>query len=169
MVTLTESDAMLTRWRKTRDDRRAPRLPPVSARLVEFTVTSRDRSGRPGKTSRCRVLTTLLDHRRYPADQIAALYAERWEIELVYARAALMSGGLDAVERVVLPLHAVHPSGVRQPLPVRRLRRSIDSSTVALWARIAWGACDRAARSSSLFGRAEPLVMAGWHESTGRR
>lgn len=34
------------------------------------------------------VLTILLDHRhrRYPADQIAALYAERWQIELTYAR-----------------------------------------------------------------------------------
>jgi IS4 transposase len=49
-------------------------------------VTTRDRSGRPIKTSRYRVLTTLLDHHRYPAAQIAALYAERWQIELVYGR-----------------------------------------------------------------------------------
>ena len=32
------------------------------------------------------MLTTLLDHRRYPAEQIAALYAERWQIVLTYAR-----------------------------------------------------------------------------------
>lgn len=85
-VRLHESDAMLTRRRTSRGERDLPRLRPVLARLVEFTVTSRDRSGRRGKTSRYRVLTTLLDHRRYPAEKIAALYAERWQIELTYAR-----------------------------------------------------------------------------------
>jgi hypothetical protein len=85
-VVLQESGQMLARRRKTCDDKTLPRLAPTLARLVEFTVTSRDRSGRPVKTSRYRVLTTLLDHRRYPADQIAALYAERWQIELTYAR-----------------------------------------------------------------------------------
>jgi hypothetical protein len=85
-VMLHESDQMLARRRKTCDDKRLTRLQPVLTRLVEFTVTSRDRSGRPIRTSRYRVLTTLLDHRRYPADQIAALYAERWQIELTYAR-----------------------------------------------------------------------------------
>lgn len=85
-VMLHESDQMLARRRKTCDDKTLSRLAPVLARLVEFTVTSRDRSGRPVKTSRYRVLTTLLDHRSYPAEQIAALYAERWQIELTYAR-----------------------------------------------------------------------------------
>jgi hypothetical protein len=84
-VDLVESDAMLTRRRKSTGDRGLTRLAPVTARLVEFTVTSRDRSGRT-KTSRYRVLTTLLDHDRYPATKIAALYAERWQIELVYGR-----------------------------------------------------------------------------------
>ena len=85
-VMLHESDQMLARRRKTCGDKTMPRLAPTLARLVEFTVTSRDRSGRPVKTSRYRVLTTLLDHRRHPAEKIAALYAERWQIELTYAR-----------------------------------------------------------------------------------
>ena len=85
-VMLHESDQMLTRRRKTGDNKSLTRLQPRLARLVEFTVTSRDRSGRPIKTSRYRVLTTLLDHRLYPAEQIAALYAQRWQIELTYAR-----------------------------------------------------------------------------------
>jgi len=84
-VRLVESDAMLSRRRKATGDRKAPRLRPVTARLVELTVTSRDRSART-RTSRYRVLTTLLDHHRYPASQIAALYAERWQVELVYGR-----------------------------------------------------------------------------------
>ena len=31
-----------------------------------------------------RVLTTLLDHEAYPAREIAALYAERWQIEIAF-------------------------------------------------------------------------------------
>ena len=31
-----------------------------------------------------RVLTTLLDHQAYPAREIAALYAERWQIEIAF-------------------------------------------------------------------------------------
>ncbi|MEV5212470.1 transposase [Micromonospora sp. NPDC053740] len=42
-----------------------------------------DRAGKT-TTSRFRILATLLDHEAYPADQIARLYAERWQAELVY-------------------------------------------------------------------------------------
>ena len=41
------------------------------------------RSGRT-KTTRIRVLTTLLDHEAYPARDIAVLYAERWQIEIAF-------------------------------------------------------------------------------------
>lgn len=82
-VRLRESDAMLARRRKTSGDPKAARLDDSIARLVEFTVTLTDRAGTM-TTSRFRVLTTLLDHDAYPADQIAALYAERWQAELVY-------------------------------------------------------------------------------------
>jgi hypothetical protein len=85
LVELAESDQMLSRRRKTSGDRSLTRLPPVLARLVEFTVTSRDRGGRT-TISRYRVLTTLHNHTRYPAPKIAALYAERWQIELTYGR-----------------------------------------------------------------------------------
>src|SRR6266542_463561 len=37
-------------------------------------------------TSRFRILTTLLDHEQYPAGQIAAVYAERWQVEVIYLR-----------------------------------------------------------------------------------
>ncbi len=82
-VRLQESDAMLTRRRKTSNEPTAARLEDIIARLVEFTVTLTDRAGKT-TTSRFRVLTTLLDHDAYPAEQIAALYAERWQAELVY-------------------------------------------------------------------------------------
>ena len=58
-------------------DLRAARLPDTIARLVTFTVTATTRSGRT-KTTRMRVLTTLLDHEAHPA-----WYGSRtWRCEL---------------------------------------------------------------------------------------
>ncbi|HET8659488.1 MAG TPA: IS4 family transposase [Micromonosporaceae bacterium] len=84
-VRLRESDAMLAARRAKAGDRHLPRLADTIARLVEFTVTVTDRQGRK-RTSRFRVLTTLLDHVAYPAEQIAAAYAERWQAETTYLR-----------------------------------------------------------------------------------
>jgi len=83
LVLLHESDGMLTKRRRDAGDKTAPRLPDTVARLVQFTVVTRTRSGRT-KNSVIRVLTTLLDHAAFPAAQIAALYAERWQVEIAY-------------------------------------------------------------------------------------
>ena len=83
LVMLHESDGMRTRRRKDTGDPRAERLPDTIARLVTFTVTATTRSGKT-KTTRMRVLTTLLDHEAYPARDIAVLYAERWQIEIAF-------------------------------------------------------------------------------------
>ena len=83
LVMLHESDGMRARRRRETGDRHAERLPDTIARLVTFTVTTVTRSGR-AKTTRMRVLTTLLDHRAYPAAEIAVLYAERWQIEIAF-------------------------------------------------------------------------------------
>ena len=78
VVRLHESDAMLT-------DRRLPRLADILARLVEFTLTVTDSTGR-ARTTRFQILTTLLDHETYPAAQVAAVYAQRWQVEVIYLR-----------------------------------------------------------------------------------
>jgi hypothetical protein len=83
LVMLHESDGMRTRRRRDTGDPHAERLPDTEARLVAFTVTARTRSGRT-KTTLIRVLTTLLDHETYPAREIAALYAERWQVEIAF-------------------------------------------------------------------------------------
>ena len=83
LVMLHESDGMRTRRRRETGNRDAPRLPDTVARLVTFTVTAATRSGR-SKTTQIRVLTTLLDHQAYPAREIAALYAERWQVETAF-------------------------------------------------------------------------------------
>jgi hypothetical protein len=85
LVRLRESDSMLGYRRARTGDRGLTRLPDTIARLVEFTLTVTDTRGQ-ARTSRFRILTTLLDHEAYPAEQIAAIYAERWQVEIIYLR-----------------------------------------------------------------------------------
>ncbi len=81
LVILHESDGMPGKRRRGIAGKTAPRLPDTTARLVQFTIVTRTRSGRV-KTSVIRVLTTLLDRVAFPAAEIAALYAERWQVEI---------------------------------------------------------------------------------------
>jgi hypothetical protein len=87
LVLLHESDSMLGKRCRDIADGTAPRLPGTVARLVQFTVTTRTRSGRV-KTSVIRVLTTLLDHAGFPppgslpctpkVSQLLARRARKW-------------------------------------------------------------------------------------------
>jgi len=53
----------------------------LPVRVIEYTV---DDQGRPGaKGTTYRLVTTILDPAAAPADELAALYAERWEIESI--------------------------------------------------------------------------------------
>jgi hypothetical protein len=83
LVMLHESDGMRARRRRDTGNKAAARLPDTTARLVQFTIVTRTRGGR-AKASTIRLLTTLLDHEEFPAAQIAALYAERWQIEIAF-------------------------------------------------------------------------------------
>jgi hypothetical protein len=83
LVLLRESGAMLGTRRRDAGDKTVPRLPDTVARLVSFTVLTRARSGRM-KTTAIRVLTTLLDPDLYPARELAALYARRWQVETAF-------------------------------------------------------------------------------------
>lgn len=102
LVRLRESNAMLARRRAKTGDRSAARLPDTVARLVEFTLTVTDEAGR-ARTSRFRVLTTLLDHQAYPAEQVAAIYGERWQVEVIYARVKVALRGAGTRLRAQTP------------------------------------------------------------------
>jgi len=53
-----------------------------SVRVVEYSINDH---GRPdAKGTRYRLVTTITDPERAPADELAALYAERWEIESAF-------------------------------------------------------------------------------------
>jgi hypothetical protein len=54
----------------------------LPVRVVEYAI---DDEGRPGATGTTyRLLTTILDPTQAPADELAALYAQRWEIESIF-------------------------------------------------------------------------------------
>jgi hypothetical protein len=106
MLRLGESDATLTARRAKTGDRTLPRLHDTLARLIEFTLSVTDSTNRT-RTSRFRILTTLLDHARYPADQIAAVYAERWQVEVIYLRVKATHRGAGTRLRGQTPALAV--------------------------------------------------------------
>jgi hypothetical protein len=83
LVLLRESRTMLCMRRKDAGNPALSRLPDTVARLVCFTVVTRTRSGR-AKSTAIRVLTTLLDPDEFPARQVAACYAERWQVETAF-------------------------------------------------------------------------------------
>jgi len=56
-------------WRKVPDQ--------ITVRIIRFTATIRGFRGR-----RITLVTTLLDPKLYPAEQISGLYARRWRLEL---------------------------------------------------------------------------------------
>jgi hypothetical protein len=83
LVLLRESKLMLGRRRRAAGDKTLPRHPATRARLVSFTITSRTRGGRT-RTTTMKVLTTLTDPAAFPAREIAALYARRWQVEIAF-------------------------------------------------------------------------------------
>jgi hypothetical protein len=85
LLRLHESDAMRAKRRKDSGDPHAERLADTTARLIEFDVTVTDLRGRR-RSSRIRLLTTLLDHQAFPAVELTKLYAERWQVEIAYLR-----------------------------------------------------------------------------------
>jgi Transposase DDE domain len=65
----------------------------VTVRVIEFLITLACEDGTT-RTERYRAATTLLDHRRYPAADLAAAYARRRGIETAYREAkSCLAGG----------------------------------------------------------------------------
>jgi hypothetical protein len=65
----------------------------VTVRVIGFLITVACEDGTT-RTERYRAVTTLLDHRRYPAADLAAACARRWGIESAYREAkSYLAGG----------------------------------------------------------------------------
>jgi hypothetical protein len=84
------------------------RLGGIEVRVIDAEITA-TLGGRKQHTGRYRLVTTLTDHRRYPAAEIVALYHQRWEIETAFLEMkSTMLGG-----RV---LRAQSPAGIDQEI-----------------------------------------------------
>lgn len=68
-----KKDLKRGRFRNVADGARIP------VRVIEYMVTNRGE-----ETETIRLITTIGDHELAPAGELAALYAQRWEIELVF-------------------------------------------------------------------------------------
>ncbi len=88
----------------TGDKRARTQVTPV--RVVEYAIDDPARAG--AQDTRYRLVTTILDPERAPAGELAALYAQRWEIEAAFDELKTHQRGPKAV------LRSRTPEGVRQ-------------------------------------------------------
>ena len=66
----------------------------LTVRVIEYTL--------PGSTTIYRLLTSLLDPIMAPAHELAALYAERWEIEICYGELKVVQWALRALRSLTV-------------------------------------------------------------------
>lgn len=84
-------------------------LPGIAIRVIEADLTITPAGG-PPRTGRYRLITTLTDPSQAPAAQIAACYAERWEIETSYREIKTSTLGTGRV------LRSCGPAGITQEI-----------------------------------------------------
>ena len=81
--------------------------PGTAVRVIEYRL---DDPGRPAADGAYRLVTTILDPDKAPADELAALYAQRWEVEISIKEIKVYQGRPKAV------LRSKKPDGVLQEL-----------------------------------------------------
>src|SRR5215217_9759612 len=112
---------------------RPARRDPVRVRVVAYALADPGRTG----AGEYRLVTDLLDHQRYPAEELAALYAQRWEQETALDELKTHQRGPGVV------LTSKTPDGVRQQVWAHLL---VHHALRALMCRTAGTAgvdCDR--------------------------
>jgi hypothetical protein len=84
------------------------RLGGIEIRVIDAEITA-TLHNHQRRTGRYRLVTSLTDHRRYPAQEIVALYHQRWEIETAFLelKSTLLGGRV---------LRARTPIGVEQEI-----------------------------------------------------
>jgi hypothetical protein len=82
-------------------------VPGIPVRVIEADITITP-EGQPPRTERCRLITTLADPGAAPAAEIAACYAQRWEIENGYKEIKVFTRGPKRV------LRSKDPVGIAQ-------------------------------------------------------
>ncbi|MFD5514281.1 transposase, partial [Streptomyces sp. NPDC127051] len=78
---------------------------PVRVRVIGMAAVI-EAAGDSRRREPCRSLTTLLDHAAFPADELAALYPQRWESEIQFRDLKITQRGPRAVLRSKTPVLA---------------------------------------------------------------
>jgi hypothetical protein len=89
------------------DRKRRKGHPGVPVRVIDYQL---DDSGRPTAEPLYRLVTTILDPDHAPAEELAALYTERWEVEVSIKEIKIYQG------RPGVVLRSKKPDGVLQEL-----------------------------------------------------
>ena len=79
-----------------------PVLPGIAIRVIEAQITITP-AGQPPRTEHCRLITTVTDPQQAPAAGLAAVYAQRWEIENSYREIKTFTLGPSRVLRSRTP------------------------------------------------------------------
>ncbi|MBF8280206.1 MAG: transposase IS4 family protein [candidate division NC10 bacterium] len=87
--------------------RRRTEHPGIPIRVIDYQL---DDPGRPHTEPLYRLVTTILDPEKAPADELAAVYAQRWEVEISIKEIKIYQG------RPHVVLRSKKPDGVLQEL-----------------------------------------------------
>ena len=82
----------------------------IRVRMIEYEVTTEDKSGAGEQVSTFRLITTILDPATAPAEDLAGLHARRWEIESSFDELKTHQRGPNVV------LRSKTPDGVLQEI-----------------------------------------------------
>ncbi|WP_433725082.1 IS4 family transposase [Nocardia sp. CA-129566] len=128
------------------------RIGTTTVRVIAATILVHQ-SGGPARTERYLLITTLTDHKRYPAPELVSLYHQRWEIETSYLelKSTILGGRV---------LRARTPDGIAQEIyalliTYQALRIAITDATVTTGTTP-----DRASFSIALNTARDQLILA---------
>ncbi|MEU3601905.1 IS4 family transposase [Streptomyces sp. NPDC006798] len=111
------------------------KAPPALVRVIEYRID--------GRAEVVRLITSLLDHQEYPAGELAALYARRWEIELVFDE-------IKTHQRDRPVLRSQTPDGVRQEIFAHLIVHHATRDRLAEAARLAQSPAERTSFTRAL-------------------
>ncbi|WP_234327979.1 IS4 family transposase [Streptomyces sp. NRRL F-2664] len=111
------------------------KAPPALVRVIEYRID--------GQAEAVQLITSLLDHEKYPAGELAALYARRWEIELVLDK-------IKTHQRDRPVLRSQTPDGVRQQIFAHLIAHYATRDLLAEAARLTQSPAERTSFTRAL-------------------
>jgi hypothetical protein len=126
------------------------RIDTTTVRVIDAQVVVR-LAGGPRRSERYLLITTLTDHRRYPATELVTLYHQRWQIETSYLelKSTILGGRV---------LRARTPDGIAQE--IYALLVTYQALRIAISDATGTGTADRAGFSIALNTARDQVIQA---------